>query len=93
MDQPNLTGRIAMCGDHAPRPSTDRANLFLFVFRGPGSVEATEICGTCRFHRIAHEYDATRVRPEPHPATIGHDFTPIGPRDTDTYVCISHIVD
>lgn len=89
----DLTGRIAMCGDHAPRPSTDRADLFLFTPTGPGSVEATEVCGECRFHRIAHVYDPIRARPEPHPATLGHAFTPIGSQPTDRYVCFDHITD
>lgn len=52
---PNLAGRVAQCSylprNHAPRPSN--ADLAFFVYCGPGSREAEEIC-KCGMHLVAH---------------------------------------
>lgn len=59
----------------------------MFEFLGEGSQEARLRCIHCGFFKIAHEYEHGRIYREPHPATIGHKFEPIGAQEYDRYYC------
>lgn len=54
-ETPDLAGRTAQCTylphGHAPKPSS--LDLAFFVYRGPGSPEATDKC-KCGYSRTAH---------------------------------------
>lgn len=80
----NLEGRTAKCTSCGKeRPSS--TELAFFTFRGEGSREATESC-KCGFFEVAHQYDATRVYPEPVDCPHG-GFVAKGPQETDTFYC------
>ena len=74
--EPNLEGRTAKCSCGLKRPSTSDGLAF-FVYTGPGSYDANEIC-TCGFHIEAHA--AGKIKD-------GHAFTARGPREFDRYYC------
>lgn len=78
---PTLEGRIAVC----PSCKTETASsskLSFFVYRGPESEEALEIC-VCGFHADAHQ----PVNPSTGRSGISsHDFKAVGDR-VDTFYC------
>ncbi len=81
--QPDLTGRMAKCAysdcKTPPRPS-DPAKLAFFVYMGPGSLEAVDIC-KCGYAKIAHD------EPERRKNIKCRQFTPKGPREFDKFYC------
>lgn len=76
VETPNLEGRTAICGTHAPQPSS--LYLAFFQYRGPSSRDATEIC-KCGYHQIAHINHPDRIKCK--------EFTPRGPMLNDLYYC------
>lgn len=81
---PVSTARLASCTCGKVRESSP--DLDFFQDRGPGTQDNR--CAACRFDRIAHEYDPRRVRPGPHPATVGHAFSPMTEGyELDTFAC------
>ena len=82
-----LAGRSARCKCGREAPSIEVQADGFYEYLGPGSRHAREVCGVCRYHRCAHEYDLTRINREPAPAQANHDFTPIGPAERDRYWC------
>lgn len=81
---PDLTGRIAKCGDHAPKPSS--LDLAFFEFCGPGSREATDIC-VCGYATVAHEKHAGKCPPNSKNRSQTGAFKPRGAREFDRYYC------
>lgn len=91
----DLEGRTARCYCGSTAPSS--RNLAFFEFRGEGSREASETCGVCGFHEIAHDPTAEHMARIEGGATryenlmkrVGgiHDFTPKGGVDTDRFYC------
>lgn len=76
--------RMARCTCGKVRESSP--SLDFFQARGPGTQEDT--CAICRFAPIAHEWTTDRVVAEPHPATVGHEFTPMTEGyEFDTFYC------
>ena len=90
---PDLTGRIATCGDrngeHAPMPSS--VDLAFFEYRGPGSPWATEQCGAliggrvpCCYFRMVHQ----PINPATgRPGITDHEFIEREPHEHDSYYC------
>lgn len=50
--QPDLTGRTARCSCGRTEPSSPK--LPFFVYRGPGSEQATRSCKNCGYYDTAH---------------------------------------
>jgi hypothetical protein len=72
--------RMARCSCGKTEPSSDKAQLAFFEFRGVGSKEATETCRHCGYHAVAHQ-------PE-HPRRVAClDFEPRGPQEFDLFYC------
>lgn len=79
-----MTTRIARCT--CGKTETSHSELPMFQFRGEGSRAATETCGECNYHPIAHERakDPTQL----HLKHIrGHEFSPAGSFDFDLFYC------
>lgn len=78
---PRMT-RCASC--KTERPSSERDRLPFFEDR---SAAPADTCAVCRYKKCAHEYDKTRVRPEP-PVQCRHEFMPmVEGFAVDTYYC------
>jgi len=85
----DLVGRMARCTCGEQKPSAEAINEPFFEYRGPGTSD--KVCAVCFYYKIAHEYEASRVSPEPARATIGHDFTPLlAGYEFDTYLCADY---
>ena len=80
---PDLTGRKARCVCGRVRPSS--TTLQRFVYQGPGSRSATEVC-VCGYHSLAHHDDIRRgaVSPTLRNCTM---FRPRGDVGYDFYWC------
>lgn len=80
----NLKERTAKCQCGAEQVSDK--DLAFFSFRGEGSKDATDSCGTCGYAEVAH----TRAQElnEPHLAHCRtHEFTPHGAWEYDVFYC------
>ena len=85
----DLSGRTARCTCGEQKPSVDAVNEPFFEYRGPGTQD--NICAKCFYAKIAHEYEAGRVSPEPAKLTRDHDFTPMREGyEFDTYLCADY---
>lgn len=77
--------RMARCGCGKERPSSERETLAFFEDRSPGTCDET--CAICRYHKVAHERQPTRVNPEV-PKQCQHEFVPMTEGyPTDTFYC------
>ena len=76
VETPNLEGRTAMCGTHAPQPSS--LALAFFQYRGPGSRDATQVC-KCGYYESAHTDYPDRLKCK--------KFEARGPMLNDLYYC------
>lgn len=97
---PDLTGRIATCGDrngeHGAVPSN--TGLAFFEYRGPGSPWATEQCGAlvplrrdgsgavgpCCYFRMVHQPINPATGRE---GITDHEFIEREPHEHDSYYC------
>lgn len=50
---PDLTGRVASCA-YCGKEEPSSEELAFFIYRGPGSSYATDLCVKCRYRRMAH---------------------------------------
>jgi hypothetical protein len=83
---PDLTGRVATCGNGRRCDSTRPSgwSLAFFEYRGEGSRDATETCGTCGMHEVVHaEINPSTGRP----GVTTHPFVQRGAYDTDSFYC------
>lgn len=80
---PDLTGRKAQCVCGRVRPSS--TTLARFVYQGPGSRSATEVC-VCGYDSVAHHEDIRlgAVSPTLRNCTM---FCPRGDLGYDSYWC------
>lgn len=77
-----LEGRMAKC--HGPLVPSE-PGLPFFQFRGEGSRDATQLCGVCGYHLIAH---TPEIMAKPHMKRIEpHEFAEHGPWEYDLYYC------
>lgn len=91
-EKPDLTGRFAKCAYQSGRPGTtvnhtpvpSSWGLAFFEFQGEGSHEALDMCGTCRYAKVAHgEINVMTGRA----GITDHEFVPRGPAEFDRYYC------
>lgn len=75
--------RLAKCGCGVEAPSSYKLPFFKSHAEGTG--EAEDIC-KCGYHRVAHEYDASRVSKEPIVCRVG-GFAKRGDRGFDSFYC------
>ncbi len=87
---PDLTGRRAKCCNTGIQPSGQE--LAFFVYCGPGSREATDIC-KCGYHRDAHDPEVMAARVPSNRKTVVElgkcktGFVARGPLEFDRYYC------
>ena len=88
-EQPNLTGREAVCGCGTRRPSS--LDLAFFEYCGPGSRDAVGMC-VCGYADVAHDPNVMRTRVPSNRQTVIElekcsGFRPRGARETDMFYC------
>lgn len=81
-NEPSFGERLAKCSCGKTQPSSDRARLAFFEFRGEGSPAAMAHCKHCGYYEVAHNTGKPHLK-----GNVCEHFEPHGAYDFDLFYC------